>query len=108
MKVAFLGAGKVGAPLAAHLGAAGHEVVLASMKENSTSLGAARARSPKPRIETLPEAVRTAEVVFLATPFSANEAVLRPIASAPCGKGGPRRAEACRIRQNADRPRGHR
>jgi hypothetical protein len=56
------------------------------MKENSTSLGAALARSPKLRIETLPEAVSTAEVVFLATPFSANETVLRPIASLLAGK----------------------
>jgi hypothetical protein len=81
MKIAFLGAGKVGAPLAAHLAAAGHEVVLASTKKSSTSLGAALARLPKLRAAALAEAVRAAEVVLLATPFSANGAVLRSIAS---------------------------
>jgi hypothetical protein len=86
MKVAFIGAGKVGAPLAAHLAHAGHDVVLASTKGSSTSLGAALARSPKLRTEPLSEAVRAAEVVFLVTPFSANESVLPPIAALLAGK----------------------
>ncbi len=86
MKIVFIGAGKVGAPLAVHLAEAGHEVVLASTKEGSTSLDAALARSSKLRAEALPEAVKAAEVVFLATPFSANEAVVRPIAAQLAGK----------------------
>lgn len=86
MKIAFIGAGKVGAPLALHLAEAGHDVVLASTEEGSTSQGAALARSPKLRAEGLLEAVKAAEVVFLATPFSANEAVVRPIAAQLAGK----------------------
>jgi hypothetical protein len=86
MKVAFIGAGKVGAPLAKHLADAGHEVVLASTKDNSASLEDALARTPKLRAVALAEAVRASEVVFLATPFSANESVLRPIAGLLAGK----------------------
>lgn len=86
MKIAFIGAGKVGAPLASHLAATGHDVVLASTKESSASLDAALARSPKLRAEPLSEAVRVAEVVFLATPFSANEALLRSIHPLLAGK----------------------
>ena len=86
MKIAFIGAGKVGAPLALHLAKAGHDVVLASTKEGSASLKAALARSPKLRAEALAEAVRDAELVVLATPFSVNEAVVRPIAPQLAGK----------------------
>lgn len=86
MKIVFIGTGKVGAPLAVHLAEAGHDVVLASTKDGSTSLSAALARSPKLRAEILPEAVKAADVLFLATPFSANESVIRPIASLLSGK----------------------
>ncbi len=86
MKIAFIGVGQVGAPLAVHLAEAGHDVVLASTKEGSVSQSAALARSPKLRVQALPEAVCTAEVVFLATPFSVNEAVVRPIAPLLAGK----------------------
>lgn len=86
MRIAFLGAGRVGAALATHLAAAGRSVVLAESKEGSASLAAALARDP--RLSSLPaaEAVRGADVVFLVTPFGANEAVLRPLAEALAGK----------------------
>ncbi|MFO0761516.1 MAG: NADPH-dependent F420 reductase [Byssovorax sp.] len=86
MKIAFIGAGKVGAPLAAHLAEAGHEVVLGQAKEGSSSIAGALARSK--RLSALPveDAVRGAEVVFLATPFAANEAAIRPIADLLDGK----------------------
>lgn len=86
MKIAFLGTGKVGAPLAARIANAGHEVVLAMSKEGSSSIASALARSN--RLSALPahDAVRQAEVVFLATPFSAVEEVLNPLAEGLAGK----------------------
>jgi 8-hydroxy-5-deazaflavin:NADPH oxidoreductase len=86
MKIAFIGAGNVGAPLAGRLAEAGHDVVLAESKEGSGSLQAALQRWPKLRLAPLAEALRLAEVVFLATPFGANESVLAPIASLLAGK----------------------
>jgi hypothetical protein len=86
MKIAFVGAGNVGAPLAVHLAEAGHEVVLARTKEGSTSVAAALARSGRLTALPLEEAVGGAEVVFLATPFQANEGLVRPLAGALAGK----------------------
>lgn len=86
MKIAFIGAGQVGAPLAARLAGAGHAVVLAESKEGSATVAAAKARSPRLSSRPLAEAVRDAEVVFVATPFGAVESVLAPIAGALGGK----------------------
>jgi predicted dinucleotide-binding enzyme len=85
MKIAFLGAGNVGAPLAARLADAGHDVVLATDRP-SDSVSAALARTSRLSSGPVDAAVRAADVVFLCTPFSANEAVLRPIADALAGK----------------------
>ena len=86
MRIAFIGAGNVGAPLAARLAEAGHEVALAQTREASGSIAAALARSKRLTSRPLAEAVRAAEVVFLATPFGANESALRPIAELLAGK----------------------
>ena len=86
MNIAFIGVGQVGAPLAARLAEAGHQVVLAASKDGSATIAAALQRSP--RLSSLPvaEAVSGADVVFLATPFAANEAVIGPLADALAGK----------------------
>lgn len=86
MNITFIGAGQVGGALAARLAEAGHHVVLAENKEGSTTLSAALSRSS--RLSSLPveEAVRAAELVFLATPFSANTSVVGPLADALAGK----------------------
>lgn len=86
MKIAFLGAGNVGAALAIRLAAAGHDVVLGESKEGSTSVAAALARSSRLSARPVGDAVRDAEVVVLATPFAANESVLAPLADALAGK----------------------
>lgn len=86
MKIAFIGAGKVGAPLAARLAEAGHDVVLAETKDGSSSIAAALARSKRLASRPVGDAVREAEVVFLATPFGANEGILPPLADALAGK----------------------
>jgi 8-hydroxy-5-deazaflavin:NADPH oxidoreductase len=86
VKIAFIGAGQVGAPLAARLADAGHEVVLAEAREGSSSVVAALKRSSRLSARPLADAVRAAEVVFLTTPFSANEGLLRPLADELAGK----------------------
>lgn len=86
MKIAFIGAGKVGAPLAIHLAQAGHEVVLAETRDGSSTVADALARCDGLAARPVGEAIADAEIVFLATPFQANEAVLAPIAEALRGK----------------------
>lgn len=86
MNIAFIGAGQVGAPLAAHLADAGHAVVLAEAKPGSATVAAALARSPRLTSRPVADAVRDADVVFVATPFAATEAVLPPLADALAGK----------------------
>lgn len=86
MKIAFIGAGKVGAPLAIRLAEAGHEVVLGHAKDGSSSVADALSRSKRLSALPIADAVRGAEVVFLATPFGANEPVLRPLSELFDGK----------------------
>lgn len=86
MKITFIGAGNVGAPLAVRLANAGHQVTLAETKEGSASVARALDRSPRLRAQPVADALREAEVVFLATPFPANESVLPPLAEALEGK----------------------
>ncbi len=76
MKIAFLGYGNVGAALADKLALAGHDVALCSSKEASASLTKALARNPALRAVETKAALRAADVVFLATPFQTNHALL--------------------------------
>lgn len=86
MKIAFIGAGHVGAALAVRLDASGHDVVLAQTKEASASLAAALARSKGLTSRPLADAVGGAEIVFLTVPFSATESIVKPLADALAGK----------------------
>jgi predicted dinucleotide-binding enzyme len=86
MKIAFLGYGNVGAPLADHLQRAGHDVTLASEDAGSAKLAAALARNSGLRSAPVSEALRDADVVFLATPFGANAPLLGGLGDALDGK----------------------
>src|SRR5688572_21237424 len=86
MKIAFIGAGKVGAPLADHLANAGHEVVLAQSNDESASLALALERNAKLSASPLKQAVQEADVVIIAIPFSAIEPLLGPIEADLAGK----------------------
>lgn len=86
MKIAFIGYGQVGAPLADHLQRVGHQVTLAAKDPNSESLKKALAKNANLKVAAPKAAVRDAEVVFLATPFQANEAALRGVAEEIRGK----------------------
>jgi hypothetical protein len=86
MRIAFLGYGNVGAPLADHLRRRGHEVTLAAADPASEGVKKALARNRDLRVAAPREAVGGAEVVFLATPFQANEEVLKGVAAELAGK----------------------
>jgi hypothetical protein len=80
VKIAFIGYGQVGAPLADHLQRLGHEVTLAAKAPGSASTTKALARNTKLRVASPQAAVAAADVVFLATPFQANAAALGAVA----------------------------
>ena len=86
MRIAFIGYGNVGAPLADHLQRAGHEVTLAASDAGSQGVRKALARNAGLAVAPAAEAVGTADVVFLATPFQANEEALRNVSAALAGK----------------------
>ncbi len=86
MKIAFIGYGRVGAPLADHLQRVGHQVVLAANDPSSESVKKALAKNANLKVSTPKDAVRDAEVVFLATPFHANQEALQAVAEEIKGK----------------------
>ncbi len=86
MKIAFLGYGQVGGPLADHLQRRGHEVFLAASDPNSASVKKAIQRNGQLLVSRPKEAVESADVVFLATPFQAIEAALTPLKDSLKGK----------------------
>lgn len=86
MRMAFIGYGNVGGPLADHLQRAGHDVTLAARDAASEGVRKARGRNARLAVAEPAAAVRAADVVFLATPFQANESALRPLASELAGK----------------------
>jgi 8-hydroxy-5-deazaflavin:NADPH oxidoreductase len=86
MKIAFIGIGNVGAPLADNLQKLGHEVLVAARDPDSKSVVAALALNPQLQVSTPIEAIRSAEVVFLATVFGDAQAALSPLIPALAGK----------------------
>jgi predicted dinucleotide-binding enzyme len=84
--IAFIGYGKVGAPLADHLQRAGHRVLLAARDATADSVRALLQRNPALQAVPLEQAVAAADVVFLATPFGTHDAVIPPLAAALAGK----------------------
>jgi len=86
MKIAFIGYGNVGAPLADHLQRLGHEVTLAAIDASSENVKKAIARNSDLRVAAPKLAVGSAEIVFLATPFQANNEALNAVAEEIRGK----------------------
>lgn len=86
MRIAFLGYGNVGAPLADHLQRAGHEVTLAARDASSEGVRKARSRNAALAVDSPAAAVAGAEVVFLATPWAAAADALTGVADPLAGK----------------------
>ncbi len=80
MKLAFIGIGKVGFAIASKLHQKGHEIIVASNNPDSESVKKALAECPGSSLLPVQKAVDAADMVFLATPFNANEAALQGIA----------------------------
>lgn len=76
MNIAFIGIGQVGSALAGQLVGLGHTVKIAARDRNSDKVKAALAKYPNLQVAAISEALATAEIVFLATPFSANQTAL--------------------------------
>jgi 8-hydroxy-5-deazaflavin:NADPH oxidoreductase len=86
MRIAFIGIGNVGAPLADHLQKLGHQVVIAARDLQSQTVQSALNRNPDLLVQSPLEAVGSSDVVFLVTPFSAVESALIPLKLALHGK----------------------
>jgi 8-hydroxy-5-deazaflavin:NADPH oxidoreductase len=86
MNIAFIGYGNVGAPLADHLQRAGHNVVLAADQPLSDTARKAVNRNSNLKTASPRTAVQAADLVFLATPFGANDAAIGAVATELEGK----------------------
>lgn len=86
MNIAFIGYGNVGAPLADHLQRRGHQVTLAAAEPLSANARAALERNSALQTASPAEAIRDAEVVFLATPFQAGPTALAGLGDSLAGK----------------------
>lgn len=79
MKLAFIGIGKVGFALANNLQQKGHEVIIAHNDVNSESVIKAKQRNNAFQALPIQEAIDQSDIVFLATPFKLNQAILAPL-----------------------------
>jgi len=79
MKIAFIGIGNVGFALANSLQKKGHQIVVAHNDSNSESVKKALQQNSNFTAREVQEAVSESEIVFLATPFEANEEALKGI-----------------------------
>lgn len=86
MKITFIGIGNVGSPLAGHLARLGHSVTIAAREAGSESVRKAVGKNSSIVARPPKEAVAEAEVVFLATPFQANEEALKAVGAELKGK----------------------
>ena len=76
MKLAFIGIGNVGFAIANHLQKKGHEITVATRDENSESVKKALEQNPNFSVKEVQQAIDEADMVFLATPFAANQAIV--------------------------------
>ena len=77
--IAMLGSGQVGGALALRLADVGHEVWLTLRDPSSESARQLVSQQSAMHAASISQAVEQAEVIFLATPFSVAEEVIRPL-----------------------------
>ncbi|BCS32251.1 NADP oxidoreductase [Luteitalea sp. TBR-22] len=85
MRIACIGHGHVGGALAASLADLGHEVTIAAASSDDDRLRALASRAAV-RVAPPADALRSADVVFLATPFGALDDVAATMGDALSGK----------------------
>ena len=76
MTLAFIGIGNVGFALANNLQGKGYDIIIANDNPQSESVKNAIERNSNFKVLPLQEAINTAEVIFLATPFKVNATLL--------------------------------
>ena len=76
MKIAFIGIGNVGFALANNLQKKGHEIFITHNDVKSESVLQAQVKNSAFSVLPIQEAVNQSDIVFLATPFKANEEIL--------------------------------
>jgi 8-hydroxy-5-deazaflavin:NADPH oxidoreductase len=79
MKTGFIGIGKVGFAIASNLQKCGHEIIVGHDNLNSESLKKALEENPSFMATGLQEMINQSDLVFLTTPFQANESVLQSL-----------------------------
>ncbi len=79
MKLAFIGIGNVGFAIANNLQKKGHNIIIANNDQNSETVKKALAQNSNFSVKNIQDAINEAEIVFLATPFNANEEILQPL-----------------------------
>lgn len=79
MKIAFIGIGNVGFAIANSLQKSGHQIMVATRNKNSESLKNALQRNAEFKVKSVQDAVNESDIVFLATPYQANESALNGI-----------------------------
>ena len=79
MKIACIGIGNVGFALANNLQKKGYDIIVANDNVESESALKAKARNPNFEIKPVQDAINACDLVFLATPFSANESILKDL-----------------------------
>lgn len=79
MKLAFIGIGNVGFAIANNLQKKGHQIIVANNNPDSGSVKKALAANPVFTVKKIQDAVDDADVVFLATPYQANQAALEGV-----------------------------
>lgn len=79
MKIAFIGIGNVGFAIANNLQKLGYDIIVANNNANSESVKTALNQNPNFVVKNVQDAVNESEIVFLATPFQANETALKEI-----------------------------
>lgn len=76
-KTGFIGIGNVGFAIANNLQKCGHKIIVGHNDLNSESLKKALAKNPSFKTANLQEMINQSDLVFLTTPFQANESVLK-------------------------------
>ncbi len=76
MKLAFIGIGNVGFALANRLQQKGYEIIVAADNLTSETVQQALMKNQNFVVQKIQTAIDQADVVFLATPFQANEEIL--------------------------------
>lgn len=79
MRIAIIGAGKVGLALGKGWLSKQHEVVFGARRANTSGLPAPAAPLPGARFVSVPEAASFAEVIVLAVPWDAAEAAIKDL-----------------------------